>query len=154
MTDYVQQLHRVRRFGERIRAQNRERVSYEDDLWSFFQNCWHLKDWLKNDPSIPTGIRSCVENDVKAFEALMICADLANRSKHLLLSNARRDANVAGREIVVVVTECVGGGSSSNSQTWDYVVTLGDGTTRKALNVADSAIRAWETLLQKHGLPV
>ena len=48
--DYIAQLKRVRRYLEKI--QNRVRKSwddYDDDFWSFFQNCWHLKDWIRNE---------------------------------------------------------------------------------------------------------
>jgi len=41
------QLDRVRRLRARLDVHNRPRPEYEDDLWSFFQNAWHLKDWLK-----------------------------------------------------------------------------------------------------------
>ena len=51
MPEYMDQLNRVRRMLDRINRQDREPIEYGDDIWSFFQNCWHLKDWVKNDPS-------------------------------------------------------------------------------------------------------
>ena len=82
MPAYMEQLNRVRRMLERInRNQNRSADDYGDDVWSFFQNCWHLKDWIKNDPHIP--IHGSIEDLVKTSPPLMICADLANGTKHL-----------------------------------------------------------------------
>jgi len=152
MSEYLTQLDRSRRFIERLRNQNRERNDYEDDLWSFFQNTWHLKDWIKNDPTVPQSVKDTIEEDIKQFDVLMICGDLANRSKHLKLSKIRKDAKVGGREIVVVAQETIGGSKSKVTQSWDYLITLGDGSTRKALDVAKAAIQAWETLLLQYGL--
>jgi hypothetical protein len=50
MTASLQQVARVER-GLTYVCSNRDRelVEYEDDVWNFFQNAWHLKDWVKND---------------------------------------------------------------------------------------------------------
>jgi hypothetical protein len=45
---YQDQLARIRRFLARVEnlsvAENQ--VGYEDMLFTFFQHCWHLKDWI------------------------------------------------------------------------------------------------------------
>ena len=61
MSDFEDQLARVERYLKRIENQDRDRTEYEDDLWSFFQNCWHLKDWIKNDGTIPETLRNTIE---------------------------------------------------------------------------------------------
>ncbi len=57
MTDtYSVQLHRVKRYLQRFeeigsgKAHNQSTPDYDDDVYAFFQNCYHLKDWIKNDP--------------------------------------------------------------------------------------------------------
>jgi hypothetical protein len=35
---------------EKGRPDDRNSDFLKDELYSFFQNCYHLKDWLKNDP--------------------------------------------------------------------------------------------------------
>ena len=147
---FEEQLDRVRRFLVRIHDTERARRDYEDDLWSFFQNCWHLKDWIKNDPGVPSSVSSAIEGDVKKCESLMICADLANRSKHLDLHDARRDADMPGRHIVAVVNETSGADKPSHTTSavsWDYRITLRDGSERRAMVVAEQAIADWETLI-------
>jgi len=52
---YRDQLDRARRFLERIRRgyegiEDMDDVEFQDMVWSFFQHCWHVKDWLHHDP--------------------------------------------------------------------------------------------------------
>jgi hypothetical protein len=75
------------RLGERTGVEDR-RV---DDFYAFFSTCFHLKDWLKQDNSLPESVRADVETHVNATFWLKLCADLANGSKHLELSRPRVD---------------------------------------------------------------
>ena len=58
---------------------------YEDDLYHFFQDAWHLKDWIKNDPAAKVKAPN-IEKDLEADGAFMITADLANGTKHRVLT--------------------------------------------------------------------
>lgn len=62
-----------------------------DSLYTFFQHCYHLKDWIKNDPSCP--LRTSVENFVSASPQLSLCADICNGSKHLNLTKPPRSGH-------------------------------------------------------------
>ncbi len=63
-----------------------------DTALSFFESVHHLKDWLANDRS--SGINEAlVESLIKRNPVLRICADLANGSKHLVLTRARTGDN-------------------------------------------------------------
>jgi hypothetical protein len=148
---YLEQLERVRRFFARLSNENRDAVEYDDDLWSFFQHCWHFKDWLKNDPTVPTQITGRVEDYAKGKLAIMICADLANRSKHAVLKNIRKDAEITSRDTTVFI-----GGTKESPGTFsvsEHTITLNDGSTHQARDVARQAIRDWEELLKSYGLP-
>ncbi|MCR6631387.1 MAG: hypothetical protein NVV74_15820 [Magnetospirillum sp.] len=89
---YKEQFERVKRHLSRFdkidSGQSHDKASdyHKDDVYSFFQNCYHLKDWIKNDPS-------CSGVDVEAFinstPDLQICADICNGTKHLTLSRPR-----------------------------------------------------------------
>lgn len=57
-----------------------------DALLRFFQDAHHLKDWIRNNPSVST---SDVEEFIKAAGPLQICADLCNGTKHLVLQGSR-----------------------------------------------------------------
>jgi hypothetical protein len=54
------------------------------------KNCYHLKDWLKNDPTTQPVVGD-VEQVITASTYLSLCADLANGSKHLTLTRSRAD---------------------------------------------------------------
>jgi hypothetical protein len=60
----------------------------EDCYINFFQHAWHLKEWLKNDPT-SEALTKNIENDINKFPSLQLAADLANGSKHLRLKHSR-----------------------------------------------------------------
>jgi hypothetical protein len=72
-TGYRDQLDRTRRFLERILAARAAGyvVDYQDDVWAFFQNCWHLKDWVKHDPLVPKDVKDRI---VSAAEVSTVLA--------------------------------------------------------------------------------
>jgi hypothetical protein len=49
-----------------------------DDLIHFFQDAYHLKDWLKHDP-VSSSVTGTVEADITADDSLTMCADLGKR---------------------------------------------------------------------------
>lgn len=66
----------------------------EFELFSFFEICYHLKDWVKNSPGYSSF--SDVENFINATPAMRICADICNRLKHRTLSRKRRSLSEIG----------------------------------------------------------
>lgn len=161
MSAYEEQVSRVQRWLQRIEDPNVNQIEHLDFLWSFFQNSWHLKDWIENDSALPKATRDSITQAVHHADAsgaykspfLMICADLANRSKHLDLRHIRNDAKLRG-EVRVGITENVLTGESSSSVSWEYVVTLRDGSIHKAVDVAKNAVQQWRSILSSHGLKV
>ena len=152
MADYIQQYRRVRRYLERIQDQDRDRTEYEDDLWSFFQNCWHLKDWLINDedPSVSPELRDELKHklseSLRSHANLRICADLANRTKHLKLKNPWADA-IARGDIKLDFTE------ETTPTRLEYRITLDDNTEHCVLDVARQAVEEWQHILADHAMP-
>jgi len=58
------------------------------------QSMWHLKDWILNDAQFRARDREELKRDIHASRCLLICADLANGSKHLSLNNPKTDARL------------------------------------------------------------
>lgn len=145
MSTFLDQFERVKRFLKRIQNQDRDSVAYDDDLWTFFQQCYHLKDWIKNDLGIRDEIRNEVEAFVNGNEELRICADLANRSKHLKLDKVRDDARITSRSVTIYPPTA--GSDSTGASTCEHIITLGDGRKRRASDVAKRAVEAWECFL-------
>jgi hypothetical protein len=169
--EWHDQYRRVKRYLGRIqnhpRHLNVNEVEYEDFVWAYFQNCWHLKDWVKNDPSVDPKQEKEIERLVDRGEAvnadaLKVCSDLANRTKHLVLDRPRVSAIAKNREFQMNVVQ--GGGSNATANrpdTWDFIVDYEtkDPTTgsrrsyrKSALAVAREALDNWHSILADVGL--
>ena len=159
---WTEQWERVLRWHERIKDQKQPRLDYEDDLWAFFQNCWHMKDWIKNDHALglTQGKKTGFEDEVNRSVPLVICGDLANRTKHALPNNRRKTtkgAHVLGLAYHAHVHEHVGKRKKRTirvRQRWDYRIAYDNGKETKALVLAKEAITAWRKVFKGLGLKV
>ena len=102
MSQAKKQFERVgRHFQGVLNNRNRNLVDYEDDIWGFILNCWHFKDWIKNDvEGIAKATRGKIEIEVNSYPTLMMVGELANRSNHLQLKSSVADT---GELLVLVV---------------------------------------------------
>lgn len=95
---YLEQLERIRRWHIRLQPIAEGIVEVEpfdqhrDDMLAFFMNCYHLKDWIKNDASVPN-LNKLVEVYINKSQVLSLCADLCNGIKHLVLDHSRSGSN-------------------------------------------------------------
>lgn len=162
MRPYQDQLARVERFLRRISIPSTNRDEYEDLLWAFFQNCWHLRDWILNDKKISARKKLGVNRGIKKSSALAICQCITNRTKHFKLTwpiparlkqkgkwQARRIVRVLGG-ISVDIKDSVSGGDSATISL-DYVIKSRTKTYR-ALTVAEDAVREWKQILSENRL--
>src|SRR5260370_894863 len=145
MRVYEEQLRRTERFLQRISTPSARREEYEDFLWAFFQNCWHLKDWVSSDTSISSRKRKAVVSDVHKSKVLAICQNIANRSKHYRLRRKQtRKAKVIGAISITIAGE-------SAQTSVDYFV-----TERKkmypAIPFAQQAVAEWKSILARNHL--
>jgi len=111
---YLEQFDRVKRYYQRLqeigsgRVHDRASDFYDDDFLAYFMNCYHLKDWIKNDDSLPEEIKSDVEKFIKDHQCFLYCADIANGAKHLKLDGRRRikeDIKKGTRNIIIQLFE-------------------------------------------------
>ena len=120
-------------------------MGYTDEVLVLFMHLWHLKDWIKNDPSVPLAARE-IEGWVEAKgHYLKMAADLANGAKHLDLQNARAGgATQRGNDVTVYV----GRGVSHRFRATDPR----DGTEIEVVVLADRCLQEWQSFLDKHGM--
>ena len=91
---YLEQFERVKRWYERFgrinagRKHDRSSDYYQDEVYAFFFNCYHLKDWIKNDKSVGAAAAK-VEEFINKNKELSLCADICNGVKHLRLTSSR-----------------------------------------------------------------
>jgi len=72
-----------------------------DVIYAFFQNCYHLKDWIKNDDNLIIS-DDFIEDYINKYESLSICADICNGTKHLRLNRTRSDLmRTEGKYLIV-----------------------------------------------------
>ena len=84
-------------------------VDFQDMVWAFFQNCWHVKDWVWNDPIVPQVTKDAVSAMAHSSVVLKVCQEMCNGTKHLA---ARRGASHDSIDTTIVpggetINECV-----------------------------------------------
>ena|ERR1043166_7632534 len=118
--------------------------TYSDDLISFFQHAWHLKDWIRNDAGVPTSTREAVVGEAEKTDELLLCADIANGTKHLNLQNPRVGGKLSLAEFLRTSTPGV--------HKIEFFVDYGTGKRQYVRVAADEALAKWRSLLARHGL--
>lgn len=125
-----------------------------DRLFHFFQDAYHLKDWIKNDPEQHVGTtvgvalqsaRSDVEDFISRTAALTLCADLCNGSKHLVRRQHRGAADTGFSTQSVTVD--LGAGTVRHMWTVEA-----DGTIYDVDFVVQDIVDEWERWLSTHSL--
>lgn len=112
---------------------------FKDDIFSFFQNCFHLRDWIYNAPEF--GPRPSVRRLVNRSAGLSVCADIANGLKHLRLSQPRRRARIGPSDRPA---------ARQGQTTYAVFVTvIVDGTERDGFEIAQDCVREWEAYVER-----
>lgn len=153
MSDYEEQWNRVKRWFERVeRIENGvtnepfDAAKFKDDYLAFFQNCYHLQDWLMKDDS--TNItESDVDRFIDARTCMTICADLCNGSKHLELGSGGRSNEEPEMADGAIIRDNVSTGEISAS----YRVETNSGD-EDAFNIAEECMDEWRQFLQNNNL--
>jgi hypothetical protein len=143
LTNWKAQYERLERAYARLQDPYSSSVLYNDDLQHFFQDCWHLKDWIKNDKTIELG--SSIEKLVMTEKSLRIVADLANGSKHLARHTHHEGAYITATHLTVHLAQ-------NKGIDVNYVITLADATTLSAQDLIHEAFNAWQVILKNLNL--
>src|SRR5262249_28170885 len=76
------QLERVRRWHQRVRAAQPGSLDQADYLYAFFENAFHLRDWLLDTDAVTS---PQIEALFATHVEMRLCRDLANAHKHFSL---------------------------------------------------------------------
>ncbi len=138
------QYARMKRSVARFNAPHQFAAEYDDDFYHAVQDTWHLKGWIANDAALgPLGLT--IAHEASTIPLLDIIADLANCTKHLVLTKTiRANAELKNSSSSV----------SLHDGTMDRTITVGleDGSEYTDVALLDDAHDAWENLLTRHGL--
>jgi hypothetical protein len=149
---WTEQWARIERWYNLFRTTNdgrphdRESDYYRDEAYTFFQNAYHLKDWLKNDPAVSARV-SDVEIFVRGSQTLRLCADLCNGSKHLTLTTPKESADTKLGKQDFRVT--LGGEPTTISARYEVE---SSGKTYDAFALAQTCVYEWKSYLTAKGL--
>ena len=150
---YREQYDRMKRLYNRWVALDEGKVheipsdNYVDDIYAFFLNCYHLKDWIKNDGTVATTIQEAVETHINSNRALKLCADICNSLKHLHLKSSRSGESPAfGRRQFGLDV-----GAAPTTIKLKYEVNTSTGPI-DAFQLATDCIGAWDAFLIANGL--
>ncbi len=154
------QLARVNRYYGRFKKLNDGMVhsapsdNYLDDVHAFFQNAYHLKDWLKNDAAFTKHTDQEIEDYVSNTAALAICADICNSTKHLALTSTPRSGvrpSIGKKQISIDFTEEISVSGTPPKEHPPMIamkIQIRHGSqTLDAFDVATQAMLAWESFI-------
>jgi hypothetical protein len=122
-----------------------------DALVHFFQDAYHLKDWIKNDPQVTT---RDPEHLVDTSEPLRLCADLCNGTKHFRLTKKARtgDRTTAFTSQSVAVRPAAAGSGLPPDPARHCWVVSSCGLQYDAVALADDVVNDWDQWLHDERL--
>lgn len=122
---------------------------YQDVVFAFFQNCFHLKDQMKNDNSVAPGPRAKVEQFINQNYRLQLCPDICNGTKHLKLTkrppHTGKTPKFESRKIALTV------GPTKPTIQVKWSITTQTGKV-DAFQLASDCIQKWKDFFVKHKL--
>lgn len=108
-----------------------------DIAFAFFQNAYHLKDWILTDRP---DLKSSLETLIKTNSPLQFCADICNGTKHREVTRGHRvSSHLAGaREY------------APHEPTKQRLVVIGPTGPRPVLELAEECVCAWQSYIDAH----
>ena len=145
---YLEQIRRTKRWYERFEKiyldtkKQYDNTYYEDVIYVFFQNCYHLKDWLKKSNAI-NGKR--IDDFIDTNEDMKICRDLCNASKHLIpLRDPSIDKNLKLMKLSLSLKT-----TNKYSHNPNYYYIKVNGGMHSAFDIASSCLVSWRNFLKE-----
>jgi len=151
----LEQFERAKRYLARIEkiyegvslSSGHDKDTYDDDVISFFIHCYHVRDWIIHLNVV--GITSTQTDEyINQHRALMICADLANGSKHCKLTRSlrtNRQPHIAGKERHT--STWLTGNGGGEVMKCKYIVLSGEEFI-DALELAKECVTLWESFIE------
>lgn len=149
-----------KRLTDALEQNNVEQIC--DSVFNFAVTAYHIKDWLsEHHPEL----QSILSQAIKDSDALSACRDLCNGSKHAKL-DLERWSNKATPPITVdlgVSLTAVTASAMPNAGLtsligtlppgeWSLKIQLENGRRLAVINLAEEAIRDWDSFFERHQL--
>lgn len=148
-TGWQDQHERVGRWHKRLSEIRRgipadtSQAEAQDEIYAFFMNCYHLRDWI-----IASGFKPKAEVDtfISADPDLALCADICNGLKHFGLERARSSSGLTWSTASEVMYYFPGGMPDDPIASEHWVFTTGE-TAVDMFDLADRCVAAWDGFL-------
>lgn len=121
-------------------------------MFDFSVTAYHIVDWVK---SFRPDLASAAYAVLDSTPALLVCRDLANANKHFRLDlkhKAYRDHPPTVSDVEYSAVPQVSARLASEGPQRRMKVQYMSGDRLRVEDVADEALRAWETFFGEHGL--
>jgi hypothetical protein len=121
-----------------------------DRFFNFVVTAYSLIDWIKNDPTVPSGAKKDVD---ALYIKLKVCGELANSSKHFVLK-----VKEGRRPVTNEVTSKCGWGVGRyghgpyGAGEESIHIGLSDGSTLSLFKFKDDVIKVWADFFTTHGI--
>lgn len=117
-----------------------------DATEDFFNQCYHLKDWIKKDSNVK--LNDDVEQYINNSKYLAIAADYCNIFKHAGLDKKSRSNQKIESTNTHVRFDLTSRGFVASSK---FEISI-DGKKYNSLILAESCIKEWDTFLRSYSL--
>ncbi|PWC22803.1 hypothetical protein DDT52_00590 [Brenneria roseae subsp. roseae] len=152
----MEQIERSKRYLTRMEkiysgifsSSDHDKEGYDDDVISFFIHCYHIRDWFIHLNRLNINA-SQVDIFINKHQALKICADLANGSKHCNLTRSLRTGrqpHIAGKQ--KETSTWLTGSGSGKVMKCKYTI-LCNNTLYDALQLARECIQLWDSYISE-----
>ncbi len=146
----MRQIERAHRYLQRLKnvyagveADWNCRENFEDDVYSFFMHCYHIRDWIIHLNLV--GLTSSdVDNFINSHDCLKICADLANCTKHYKIT---RNIRICDHPHIIRVQHIETEISSKTIRPLlqsQFTLYINDETFIDALELAEQCMSCWD----------
>lgn len=166
------QWNRVARWRSRIIAieSKQDTAEFNYLLWTYFQNCYALKDWVKHELSINNSV---IDQWIDLHEELRLCRAIANGTKHARWKNQYPSGIVNLPEkfmgvqilddnfVIAYPSTCVAESIYDSSlfpqnllptSKGYYVIDRDNGMIFSAVELVNQCYKLWEHYLRDNGL--
>ena len=154
---WFEQFRRVKRWYTRFKSIDEGRLDtltlddYLDEVYAFFQNCHHLRDWILNDDNLNIGPET-LNTFINSHQELQICGDLCNGTKHLKLLKkpwSEIEPKFGKRNIHLKLSAP----ETPEIISIKYGIDTNEGE-KDAFELATKCLQAWQIFLESHNVDI
>jgi hypothetical protein len=133
----------VHRIG-RAKTETEDTEREHDFLYAYFQNCYHLRDWLQNSGAVTP---KALQEFFRLNEPMQVCRDICNGTKHWRIDHPSVDADFSmGREYVPAAWS---GRRPHVNESWFIIAGK---NKHDVFELADTSMALWDSFLKNNGL--